>query len=658
MSDKLQEFQNNAGKLIREKNWDELISECTEIIRLETDETIKALIYNYRGYAYNEKGEYDLAIADYTESIKLKPSASAYSNRGSAYNWKGDYDSAIKDCTESIKLKPNDSAYSNRGCAYTGKGDYDSAIKDYTESIKLKPNAPAYSNRGSAYNWKRDYDSAIKDCTESIKLKPNAPAYSNRGSAYNGKGDYDSAIKDFNDAIKLEPKNASFYNNRGAVYFYKGDYNRAIENFDNAINLEPENASFYNNRGNSYFHKRNYARAIEDYTESIKLKPNDPAYSNRGSAYNEKGDYDSAFQDLMKVVDNKVLKSTYPLVYITSKIKYITSDHEEQSKLFKYFSKLRTAIEKIRKKIFDKSKNTEEVAHYTSLHVLKCLANKKSFRLYNAAYMNDPEEGWILFEIMKDKFKMDVKEYFYKRNAEKFNLSPAYIGSFVEVTPPKPEKDELFFWCTYGKHDNEKATGTCLIFKTGQFAKEVSQVIGTMSQLQGNKNTESEQKPPPELYKVFYKNDIEYEEDMLKALEELALALPLEDIKELCDKHANKKELIIRLVQEMLDSIRFLFKANHYKEEREVRVAKMFYDVKPEAAELEHTDGKELSEHKVDMKQIPPRSYLEMPSNILPREVILGPNSSNISKWRQLLKEKGINAEVKKSNIKFGNNRQ
>ncbi len=558
MSDKLQEFQQKADRLLSEQKWDELISECTEIIRLETDETIKALIYNYRGYAYNEKGEYDLAIADYTESIKLKPSASAYSNRGSAYNWKGDYDSAIKDCTESIKLKPNYSAYSNRGCAYTGKGDY---------------------------------DSAIKDCTESIKLKPNAPAYSNRGSAYNGKGDYDSAIKDFNEAINLEPENASFYNNRGAVYFYKGEY-------------------------------------------------------------------DSAFKDLIKVVNNKVLKSTYPLVYITSKIKYITSDHEEQSKLFKYFSKLRTAIEKIRKKIFDKSKNTEEVAHYTSLHVLKCLANEKSFRLYNAAYMNDPEEGWILFEIMKDKFKMDVKEYFYKRNAEKFNLSPAYIGSFVEVTPPKPEKDELFFWCTYGKHDNEKATGTCLIFKTGQFAKEVSQVIGTMSQLQGNKNTESEQKPPPELYKVFYKNDIEYEEGMLEALEELALALPLEDIKELCDKHANKKELIIRLVQEMLDSIRFLFKANHYKKEREVRVAKMFYDMKPEASELEHTDGKELSERKVDMKQIPPRSYLKMPSNILPREVILGPKSSNISKWRQLLKEKGINAEVKKSKIKFGNNRQ
>ena len=40
--------------------------------------------YYNRGFAYEEKGEHDQAIADYTEAIRLKPDyAEAYYNRGS-----------------------------------------------------------------------------------------------------------------------------------------------------------------------------------------------------------------------------------------------------------------------------------------------------------------------------------------------------------------------------------------------------------------------------------------------------------------------------------------------------------------------------------------------------------------------------------------------
>ena len=31
-------------------------------------------IYAYRGITYIDKGEYDLAIADFTEAVKIKPS--------------------------------------------------------------------------------------------------------------------------------------------------------------------------------------------------------------------------------------------------------------------------------------------------------------------------------------------------------------------------------------------------------------------------------------------------------------------------------------------------------------------------------------------------------------------------------------------------------
>ena len=54
---------------------------------------------------------------------------------------KHDFDRAIADFTEAIRLDPNpDLAYQWRGDAYSDKGEYDKAIADYTESIRLDPN--------------------------------------------------------------------------------------------------------------------------------------------------------------------------------------------------------------------------------------------------------------------------------------------------------------------------------------------------------------------------------------------------------------------------------------------------------------------------------------------------------------------------------------
>ena len=73
----------------------------------------------------------------------------AYNNRGNAYSAKGEYDRAVQDYDQSIKLNPNYAqAFNNRGVAYQKKAEYDRAIEDFDESIKLNPNyANAFANR-------------------------------------------------------------------------------------------------------------------------------------------------------------------------------------------------------------------------------------------------------------------------------------------------------------------------------------------------------------------------------------------------------------------------------------------------------------------------------------------------------------------------------
>jgi tetratricopeptide (TPR) repeat protein len=139
-----------------------------------------AYAYHKRGATWHRKGDYDRAISDYSEAIKLKPNfPDAFFTRGMAWDEKGEYDRAISDYTEAIKLKPNHAeAFNNRGDAWHGKGDYGRAISDYNNAIELKPNyADAFFNRGLALSHKNDNDRAIADLRRAYALfGPNHPS--------------------------------------------------------------------------------------------------------------------------------------------------------------------------------------------------------------------------------------------------------------------------------------------------------------------------------------------------------------------------------------------------------------------------------------------------------------------------------------------------
>src|SRR3984885_2122000 len=118
------------------------IAGCTALIKSnQQNPQILAIAYNNRGNAYTDKGEYELAIQDYDESIKLNPNyAKPFNNRGVAYQKKGDYDRAIKDFDAAINIDPKyGDAFANRAEIYQKKGDYPGALKDFDEAIRLQP---------------------------------------------------------------------------------------------------------------------------------------------------------------------------------------------------------------------------------------------------------------------------------------------------------------------------------------------------------------------------------------------------------------------------------------------------------------------------------------------------------------------------------------
>jgi tetratricopeptide (TPR) repeat protein len=133
---------------------------------IATDSLETAEAYLMRGDEFSEIQEYDRAILDYDQAIRLKPDyAKAYNNRGYAYYWKGDATQAIADYSQAIELRPNYAyAHNNRGAAYMASGHPDQAILDFSRAIQLQPDFPqAYTNRGNAYLRTGRLDLAITD---------------------------------------------------------------------------------------------------------------------------------------------------------------------------------------------------------------------------------------------------------------------------------------------------------------------------------------------------------------------------------------------------------------------------------------------------------------------------------------------------------------
>jgi tetratricopeptide (TPR) repeat protein len=212
--------------------YDKSIADYDEAISLAPKDPSS---YFNRAVAWQMKGDYDKAIADYTKLIALKPENGsthfdrghevawfvpkiprAYFLRGMSWHAKGEYDKAIADFGEAIRLDRGSALiYFNRGITWHSKGEFDKAIADFDDAIRLGFNqSTVYSNRGVALNAKGEYDQSIANYDEAIRLDPqDASYYCNRGVAWNRKGAYDRAIVDYNEAIRLVQKDRVGENN-------------------------------------------------------------------------------------------------------------------------------------------------------------------------------------------------------------------------------------------------------------------------------------------------------------------------------------------------------------------------------------------------------------------------------------------------------------
>jgi tetratricopeptide (TPR) repeat protein len=152
--------------------------------------------------------------------------ATAYKNRGDAYNDKGEYEQALADYARAIETNPQDAeAFNGRGTTYIAQERYRLAVADFDRAIRINPSSPvALGNRCFAKAVLGELEQALSDCNEALRVKRKYPAaYGSRAITYLKLKRYDDAIADYTTLIKSQPDNPYALFGRGVARRMKGD---------------------------------------------------------------------------------------------------------------------------------------------------------------------------------------------------------------------------------------------------------------------------------------------------------------------------------------------------------------------------------------------------------------------------------------------------
>jgi len=226
-------------------------------------------------------------LIDSSEYLETAPeSMEDFVRRGNARRESKDYEGAISDYTNALRIEPNDSeAYTYRGISYELLEDFEAANKDYSSAIEINPSNTA-ALKFRAFNKLTMFE------------------------------DKDGAIEDYSKAIEEDPTDCDAYNRRAGAYAPISEIEQCrLEDLTNAINDycrakeidERGVAEFglwktYEQRADWNMKEGEYKRAIEDYNKAIEINDTRALLTKRGNAKRVAGDTEGACSDWEKVL--------------------------------------------------------------------------------------------------------------------------------------------------------------------------------------------------------------------------------------------------------------------------------------------------------------------------------------------------------------------
>ena len=239
------------------------------------------------GFAYQQIGRLDDAVAEYRKAIASHPSAAeAYNNLCSALQQKGDTPGALTACGEALRLSPNYAkAHFNMGLALGRIGD-ERAIAHLAEAVRLDPGqadvrtalAAAHNDRGLQLQRVGRFEEAIGDHQEALRLRPDfVEAANNLGAALQQQGRLNEAVAAFVQAIKAAPQFTDAHFNLANLLLAEGRTADAIPHYEAVLSVNARDVAARVNLGVALQRAGRRQDAIEQFREALRIDPSSQA---------------------------------------------------------------------------------------------------------------------------------------------------------------------------------------------------------------------------------------------------------------------------------------------------------------------------------------------------------------------------------------------
>lgn len=240
------------------------------------------------------------AIADYSQAIKLAPTAAVYLSRALVWLSLNEVKGAIADSREAIELKP-ELAGGHRllGKALGLLGDGKGAIAAYKKAARCyldnqdKENAQACLDAIGPLKKLPDYDasqaSARKDYVQRVQVKYEA-------------GEYGPALTDLNWLLSTDPYQVEALCLRGLIQAQLGRRAFAVADLALAWQQRPEDLEVRFCRGKMRLILKDGYGALEEFSELVEASPEARFFAYRGHSYRQIGEMEKAFEDYGKAI--------------------------------------------------------------------------------------------------------------------------------------------------------------------------------------------------------------------------------------------------------------------------------------------------------------------------------------------------------------------
>ena len=374
-------------------------------------------------------------------------------------------------------------------------------------------------------------------------------------------------------------------------------------------------------------------------------------------------------ENYKNVKDKDKLNQLIDIYRIVQEIKFKLGLKEDNKKLqFGHYTKGATLQVILKQEENEKKEEKEEKKHIFSV--------SGKTRLYNASYMNDPEEGLVIEKVLKSNKEGKISSYFEKRDI--LDPSSWFLMSFTSKT------DDLAMWSQYG----DDAQGVCLVLKEDDFSRftsfndvswrketlllesenksEVaiselsSDFKSSPNKLENNDSSNSINRDETQLksekkdnvskgnidylYRIAYigkdfkleKSEL-FDDDEINKLDE-----SVNHLKQKLEENLDESDPFYKnAISKCIEEIRYLFKSVDYKYENELRILRY--------ANLDPSNDK----IKIDKESGIGKLYVERENPIQIEKVIFGPKFPNPEYVTPLLKLLDNGIKYKKSTIKF-----